>query len=112
MERVEAKDPNAMYMDASVGIHGLTMFPLAGKPEPLVFYSLSPKDTIVMAANNTDEAEFIATEHHELTHIWLADFGRNIPQTSHRRSNDEPLTYADRQTAAAEEEAKRNAKVP
>ncbi len=93
----------------NMDIAGLTVFPLPGKPENLDFYSTS-KNTEAYAASDGSDEEVTATIHHELRHIVLGDFGRNINRAKH--GNGQTETEADRATKAADDEAKRNFKSP
>jgi RHS repeat-associated protein len=89
---------------------GYTFFPLITPPENLNFYSTSGNTESYIADDASDE-ELSADIHHELRHVLLGDFGRNIVRSYHRQPG-QPETEADAATQRAEEEVKKNFKSP
>jgi RHS repeat-associated protein len=87
-------DPNK-----GTGFGGYTFFPYhSGDPGPF-----SPDDTTHVVANSVSDS-LTATIHHELRHVFLGDFGRSAKKAGHGQPG------VNRQTKAAEDEAKQNEK--
>lgn len=80
------------------GIPGLTLYQDRGSPLENTLYSTTG-DTRAYVSSEQTEIELVATMFHELTHVYLTDFGRKIPKGR---------GHADKETREAEDEAKKN----
>lgn len=87
-----------------------TFFPLVTPPENLNFYSTSQNTESYISDDASDE-ELCEDIHHELRHVVLGDFGRNINNSGHHQEG-QPENEADKATKRAEDEARKNFKAP
>ena len=87
------------YVSRKDAVPGQTLFHLFGSPMKDVIYSPDEASRMYVA-NDQAESEIVKTFFHELRHIFLGDFGRNIPRGSH--------PAADRDIKGIERESDRN----
>jgi len=100
------KEPvNSSFPLGSVdqSFQGYTFFEYRGNPGAPGPFSAGDYTNVVVHGDQTD-IEISESMHHELRHVVLGDFGRSIPAAEHGRGN------VDKQTKAAEDEARQNAK--
>jgi len=90
------------YVSRKDNVPGQTLFQLWGDPVADTIYSNA--ETQVYASSDETGAELSATIYHELTHVFLGDFGRSV--TKGREDDPGVKPKLDR----AEEEAKENYK--
>jgi hypothetical protein len=70
------------YVSSKDAVPGQTLFQLFGSPMKNVIYSPDQASRMYVA-NDQPDSEIVKTFYHELRHIFLGDFGRNIPRGSH-----------------------------
>ncbi len=87
------------YVSRKDAVPGQTLFQLFGSPTKDVIYSPDQASRMYVA-NDQADSEIVKTFFHELRHIVLGDFGRNIPRGSH--------PAADRDIQDIERESDRN----
>jgi RHS repeat-associated protein len=87
------------YVSSKDAVPGQTLFQLFGSPQKDVFYSPDQASRFYVA-NDESALEIVKTFYHELSHVYLGDFGRSVQKGSHPN--------ADKEIRAVEKEAERN----
>jgi RHS repeat-associated protein len=91
------------YVSSRDAVPGQTLFPLIGSPLANTIYGTG-KNTEVYVANDQSDVEIVKTMYHEMTHVFLGDFGRAVPNSLEDAPGVKP------QLNRAEQEAEQNSK--
>jgi len=110
IRRVEQGRPIRGTFEMSLGqqnddvrLGGITLFPFTGNNTSAIVYSPTGV-TQIYVNDDFPDIEITVAIHHELRHVFLADFGRALPKGQHGQSG------VNKETGQAEKEARANAR--